>query len=181
MHFTSSLCNPRKAKPRAVHWVSLCLFSRYWGQLLQMLVTLASWSILWAYSVLLTQNLPWSQHPPGSLMVWRYRTGLQDLCLPRSHVRETAPPASPSGSHSAHVGHRAAWGDISLKEPMESRASWGPRTVMRGPRPPGRETADPLHTDSASQGIALEPQAGRNTRLQRSALDPLHQGPSAQW
>lgn len=40
-------------------------------QLLQMLVTLVSRSVLWAYSVLLTQNLSWSQHPPGSLMVWR--------------------------------------------------------------------------------------------------------------
>lgn len=102
--------------------------------------------------------------------------------IPR--VREVHPPMSSSGSdngtqNSAHgdgggvnIRHEGSYMMFMQKE---SHASW-PCTVMRVPRPPGRQEVP--HTQTMpGQGMALQPRVGLHTRLQRSTLDRLHQGP----
>lgn len=83
-------------------WVSLCLVSQRWCELVQLLTTLASQSPLWVHSC--TRD---SEPARGSASSWVFdgleigNRAARPLPSQISQVREAEPPASLSGSDSA--------------------------------------------------------------------------------
>lgn len=133
----------------------------------------------------MTQILLYSQHPLGSLMVLEIITG-QDLCLPGSHM------SGRFGLLGAHLeqimgprtvlmgvgvgagvgmGIRPEGSYMVFMRRKKKKPCW---LALYWDESPQGETTSSSHADNARQGMALQPQLGLNTRLQRSILDRLH-------